>query len=256
MCFMTKKNNIWIKAVGNADRSVTYHDKDGNSMTRHLDPKAKNPPRGTRSWRHHNPGNITHSDFSKRHGAIGFACYPNPYNPKKKLCFAIFPDYETGKKALATLLKTEKYIDLTLNQFPRRYTGILSDDVPDNGEVIEYRKDLRIISKLDMERKIRSLKVEEYEKFLDAIQRHEGWYPGDETFELTKEKVVGVKFLKHKATEFLVQSTSGTKKWITRTQAIALAEDKRLLAVVVHGRHGVYLRPFPHQPRFHDMIIR
>jgi len=61
-----------------------------------LDPNAKNPPRGTKSWRHQNPGNVTHGDFSKQHGEIGFACYPNPYNPKKKLCFAIFPDYETG----------------------------------------------------------------------------------------------------------------------------------------------------------------
>ncbi len=253
---MTNKKYIWVRAEGNANRSVTYHDKDGNSMTRYLDPKAKNPPRGTRSWRHQHPGNITHGDFSKGHGEIGFACYPNPYNPKKKLCFAIFPNYETGIKALTSLLRTENYIDLTLNQFPRRYTGILSDDVPDSAEVIEYRKDLRIISKLDMERKIRSLNTDEYEKFLDAIQRHEGWFSGNETFEPTKEKVVGVKFLKHKATEFLVQSASGAKKWVTRTQAIALVEAKRLLAVVVHSRHGIYLRPFPYHTRFYDMIIR
>jgi hypothetical protein len=96
---MTNTKHIWIRAEGNEDRSVTYHDKDGNSLTRYLDPKAKNPPRGTKSWRHQNPGNITHSDFSKSHGEIGFACYPSPYNPKKKLCFAIFPDYDTGRRA-------------------------------------------------------------------------------------------------------------------------------------------------------------
>lgn len=250
------KKYIWIKAEGNKDRSITYHDKVGNRMTRHLDPKAKNPPKGTKSWRHQNPGNINHGDFSKSHGAIGFACYPSPYDPKKKICFAIFPDYETGRKALAVLLKTEKFADLTLNQFPRRYTGILSDEIPDSQEVIVYRKDLRIISKLDMERKIRSLNAEEYEKLLHAIERHEGWYAGDETFEAAKEKVVGVKFLKHKATEFLVQSASGTKKWITRAQAIALAETKKLLAVVVHRQHGICLRPFPHQTRFQDMRVQ
>ncbi len=253
---MTDKKHIWIKAEGNADRSITYHDKDGNSITRHLDPKAKNPPRGTKSWRHQNPGNITHSDFSKAHGAIGFACYPHPTKPKKKLCFAVFPDYETGKRALATLLKTENYIKLTINQFPRRYTGIIEDDIPDSQEVIDYRKDLRIISKLDMERKISSLNAEEYEKLLYAIERHEGWFSGDESLEPAKDQIVGVKFSKHKATEFLVQSAKGTKKWITRIQAIAIAEARKLFAVVVHGKHGVYLRPFPHHTRFHDMMVR
>ncbi len=252
---MTTKKHIWVKAKGNEDRSVTYHDKDGNSMTRYLDPKAKNPPRGTKSWRHQNPGNINHGDFSKSHGEIGFACYPSPYDPKKKLCFAIFPDYDTGRRAFAMLLKTEKFIDLTLNQFPRRYTGILSDKIPDTEEVIEYRKNLRIISKFDMERKIRSFNGEEYEKLLDAIQRCEGWYSGDDKFQPAPEKVIGVRFIKRKATEFLVYSVDGAKKWISRAQAIALAEAKQLLVIVVHGRYGVYLRPFPHQIRFHDMIV-
>lgn len=253
---MTTKQYIWIKADENPDRSITYYDKDGNKLTRYLDPKAKNPPRGTKSWRHQNPGNVTHGDFSKRHGEIGFACYPDPDDPNKKLCFAIFPDYETGRKAFAALLKTERYIDITLNQFPRVYTGILKNELPDTKEVIEYRKNLSIISKFDMERKIRSFAGEEFEKLLDAIQRCEGWYPGDEKPEPAPEKVIGVKFLKHKATEFLVQSIDGGKKWITRTQAIALAEAKRLFAVVVHGQYGTYLRPYPHHPRFHDLIVR
>ncbi len=146
------KKYIWISAEGNDDRSVTYHDKDGNSITRYLDPKAKWPPRGTKSSRHNNPGNITsYGDFADRHGAISFACYPDPKNPKKKRCFAIFPDYEIGKRALAVLLKTENYINLTLNQFPRRYIGIMEDNVPDTEEMTAYRKDLRLISKLDAE---------------------------------------------------------------------------------------------------------
>ena len=128
--------------------------------------------------------------------------------------------------------------------------------VPDTAEVREYRKNLRIISKLDMERKIGSLSEQEFENLLDAIQRCEGWYPGDEKFEPAPDKVIGVKFLRHKATEFLVVSASGIKKWITRTQAIAHAKSKRLFVVVVHGRYGIHLRPFPHHPTFHDMIIR
>lgn len=253
---MANKKYVWIKAEGNADKSITYHDDDDNKLTRYLDPKAKNPPRGTKSWRHQNPGNINHGDFSKRHGEIGFACYPSPYDPKKKICFAIFPDYETGRKAFAALLKTERFIDLTLNQFPRFYTGLLKDSLPDTNEVIEYRKNLRIISKFDMERKIRSFTGEEYEKLLDAIQRCEGWYPGDEKLEAAPDKVVGVKFLKHKATEFLVQTADGIQKWLTRAQAITQAEAHKLFAVVVHGQYGTYLRPYPHYPRFHDLIVR
>ena len=71
------------------------------------------------------------------------------------------------------------------------------------------------------ERKIRSFTGEEYEKLLNAIQRCEGWYPGDEKFESMPDKVVGVKFLKHKATEFLVQTADCVQKWLTRAQAIA-----------------------------------
>ena len=252
---MANKTYIWIKAEGNPDRSVTYSDKDGNKLTRYLDSKATNPPRGTKSWRHQNPGKVTHGDFSKRQGEIGFACYPNPDDPKKKLCFAIFPDYDTGKKAFATLMKTENYIDLTLNQFPRRYTGILKDGIPDTKAVVEYRNNLQKISKFDMDRKIRSFTGEEYERLLDAIQRCEGWYPGDEKLEPAPDKIIGVKFIKHKAAEFLIQTVNGSKKWLTLAQAIARAEAHQLFAVVVHGPHGIYLRPYPHQPRFHDIAV-
>lgn len=252
------KKYIWTSAAGNEDRSITYHDKDGNSMTRYLDPKATNPPRGSKSWRHQNPGNVNHGDFAQRHGEIGFACYPSPYDTKKKLCFAIFPDYETGRKAFAVLLKTERYIDIALNKFPRIYTGILKDEIPDTKEVIEYRKNLRLISKFDMERKIRSFVGEEFEKLLDAIQRCEGWFPGDETITLVedKEKVVGVKYLKQKIVAFLVETKNSAKRWLTHPEAVALAKVHKLLAVVVRTTHGVYLRSCPNQPNFSEMEIR
>ena len=54
---------------------------------------------------------------------------------RKKICFAIFPDYETGRLAFAALLKTERFIDLTLNQFPRFYTGLLKDSLPDTTSI-------------------------------------------------------------------------------------------------------------------------
>lgn len=65
-----------------------------------------------------------------------------------------------------------------------------------------------------------------------------------------------MKFLKHKATEFLVQTADGIQKWLTHAQAIAQAEAHKLFAVVVHGQYDTYLRPYPHLPRFHDLIVR
>jgi hypothetical protein len=158
------KKYIWTSAAGNVDRSVTYHDKVGNSMTRYLDPK----------------------------------------------------------------------------------------------EVVEYRKNLRLISKFDMERKIRFFVGEEFEKLLDAIQRCEGWFSGDETITPVegKEKVVGVKYLKQRIVAFLVETKNGAKRWLTHPEAVALAKAHKLLAVVVRTAHGVYLRSFPNQPNFSDMEIR
>lgn len=57
-----------------------------------------------------------------------------PSDPK----FAVFPDYETGRKAQAKRLKEgDLYIDLTLEDLPKRYVGVnLKDpDTPDGWDV-------------------------------------------------------------------------------------------------------------------------
>ncbi len=247
---------IWVRAEGGVKRSVVYYDRDGNKLTRHLDPDATDPPRGSKSWRHQNPGNITSAGpFARDHGSIGSAGYPNARDPKKIDCFAIFPTYEVGRQAFAALLKTKAYVDLTLHEFPRHYTGILSPDTPDTEEVKIYRKNLREISGFDMQRTIRTCNDREYEKLLDSIQRCEGWFPGDETLDEVS-KIVGVKFVQKTAAEFLIEDPSGIREWFTKARAISLANTKRLFVVVVHGHHGVYLRPFPHHLRFRDLVVK
>jgi len=144
------------------------------------------------------------------------------------------------------------YIDLTLNEFLRKYTGVKPGE-PDTQEVINYRKNIRLFTKFDMERTIRSLNDEEYEKLLDAMKKHEGWREGREEY-IEVKKILGIHFNKKRViSEFLVGNSSASI-WISKQEAIALAEEGKLHAVVVHSKHCVYLRPEYHHIPFKQLI--
>ena len=68
--------------------------------------KSKNRP-----TRDNNPGDIRYSPFALAHGAVG----------KDSAGFAIFPDADTGKRALYALLQTKGYKDKTVDQLVARY---------------------------------------------------------------------------------------------------------------------------------------
>lgn len=53
---------------------------------------------GTVSWRNNNPGNLRNYSFSQRHGSIGQAHK-----------FAVFPNEDTGQRAMLALLKSPQY---------------------------------------------------------------------------------------------------------------------------------------------------
>jgi hypothetical protein len=143
-------------------------------------------------------------------------------------------------------------LGITLNEFVRKYTGV-KPGVADTQEVINYRKAIRFFTKFDMERTIRSLNDEEYEKLLDAMKKHEGWREGKEEY-VELKKILGIHVNKKRIIfEFLI-GDSGASAWISKQEAIALAEDGMLHAVVVHGKNGTYLRPKYHRTRFKDMI--
>ena len=57
----------------------------------------------------------------------------------------------------------------------------------------------------------------------------------------------------HKVTHYLVLTPQG-KRWITREEAINLAESRLLRAVVVHNKKHIYLRPFPHETPYRDLV--
>ena len=106
-----------------------------------------------------------------------------------------------------------------------------------------------------MDRTISSLNDEEYEKLLDAMKKHEGWREGREEYTPTEMKqVLGVHMKRHVITEFLVGDMTESA-WITKKEAIALAESGKLIAIVVHTKGEPYLRPKIHQKSFREMVI-
>lgn len=245
----------WIRVEEGLENSVIYYDEDGNYLQRFWKAYPEQPvdQASTRSWRNNNPGNHAMGDFAKRNGAIGSAGkIPNP--EKKDYRFAVYPDYETGRKAQALRLKEgPTYIDSTLNEFVRPYTGV-KKGLPDTEEVINYRKAIKFFTKFDMERTIRSLNDEEYEKLLDAMKKHEGWREGREEY-TEVHKVLGVRINKrHVITEFLI-GNSNERVWVIKKEAIALAEAKALYAIVVHTKGEPYLRPKAHQTSFREMVV-
>lgn len=248
---MAIEKKKFVRAEEGPSNSVVYYDEDGNKLVRYWK-KYENEPvdqASTRSWRNNNPGNHVIGDFARSNGAIGYAGSV----PGTKSKFAIYPDYATGRKAQSKLLKENKaYPGLTLNEFVRKYTGV-KPGAPDTQEVIDYRKAIRFFTKFDMERTIRSLNDEEYEKLLDAMKRHEGWREGKEEY-IEVKKILGIHINKKRVIfEFLIEDfIAGT--WISKENAIILAEEGKLHAVVIHGKNGKYLRPKYHGTPFKDMI--
>jgi hypothetical protein len=243
----------YVKAEEGPNNSVIYYDEEGNKLIRYWKRYDDEPlnQASTRSWRNNNPGNHVMGDFARRNGAIGQA----GSIPRKNIKFAVYPDYATGRKAQAKRLKEgNMYIDLTLNNFVRKYTGVKSGE-PDTQEVINYRKAIRFFTKFDMDRTIRSLNDEEYEKLLDAMKKHEGWKEGKEEY-IEVKKILGIHINKKCVIiEFLI-GDSVSNIWISKEDAIALAEEGRLHAIIVHGKNGIYLRPEHHRTRFKDIICR
>jgi len=75
---------IKAEAYGEDSAAVVYIADDGKRLTRYG---------GSRAWRNNNPGNIRHTEFARRHGAIGSAGG-----------FALFPDYLIGRNAISTTI--------------------------------------------------------------------------------------------------------------------------------------------------------
>jgi len=164
-----------------------------------------------------------------RHGAIGSAGG-----------MAVFPDESTGRQALIALLKTADYQKLSVSDLSKKY---------DKHNAAEYRRMLLSISKLDPNKLIKHLSIEEFERLRMAIERIEGWQEGREDF-IDKWYITGVHKKRGIITEYCVNQ-SGHSIWILKQDAIQLALEGRLHATLVHMKSGtIYLRPEHHKHSF------
>jgi hypothetical protein len=116
---------------------------------------------GDRNWRNHNPGNLEDGDFARRHGAIG-----------SDGRFAIFPDYQTGKNALISLLTTEAYIALTVAGAIERFAPSIENDVS------AYAKFIGNECKVGPDTLLSSMSAQELERLAGAIEKFEGGRKG------------------------------------------------------------------------------
>ncbi len=246
----------WIRAEKGEGLSIVYYDNEGNKLIRRKDPTPKSL-KGSKAWRHNNPGNLVIGPHARQHGAIGSAEYieVDEKGKKKKYTFAIFPSYEIGHAAMIALFKEERFLKITLEDLPRKYTGV-EDGQPDTKEAIAYRDFLRTSTKFDMKRTIRSLSNDEFNILIKKMENYEGWHPwpwpdGEDYIPI--QKICGVKISNHRISNYLILNPP-EKRWVKREEAIQLAEKGLLRAVVVHNKNYTYLRPFPHETPFRELL--
>ncbi len=200
----------YVKAEPGRGRSVIYTDSDGVKW------KFTG---GTRSWRNQNPGNLVPGKVSKRNGAIGSAGG-----------FAVFPDYETGHRALLDSLKNEhgeKNIESLLIVFAPDYEN----------DTKKYIAFLRKKTGVKDNKKIKNFTSIEFDKLWRAIEQMEGWgkKQGKITEYLKKSQITEVR----KDEKGIIQAYQVEGYgWISKDKGVALTLKGKIDAVVAVSQRG------------------
>lgn len=119
---------------------------------------------GTASWRNNNPGNIRKSKFAYENGAIG-----------ETDKWAVFPDEETGLRAITKLLRTKNYNELSVKDAIHRWAPFSDGNNPEN-----YAERVSNMTGLSANTKINTLTDNDLMKIARAIQSVEDWGVGTE----------------------------------------------------------------------------
>ena len=123
---------------------------------------------GTISWRNNNPGNIVAGAFATSMGATGYTIAKDGNKE------AVFPDYETGRRAQLALLKSNSYSNLTIGQAVGKWTK-------NAGPNSSYAINLAKAAGVSTDTPISSLNEQQLEMLADAQQKMEGFSEGTVT---------------------------------------------------------------------------
>lgn len=209
--------------------TVEYFDQEGNRFVR---------SGGTRAWRCNNPGNLhaSHYSTSSRRRCIGTA-------GDAKDTYAVYPDYQTGHEALVVMLRGTVYSPRTLRKAMFHY----------DERNLKYIDITVSKTNLDPERTIKSLNDKEFERFWRAIEETEKWVKGVEEPKPLNH-VIGVHKKRGVICEYCIRQKNGDV-WLSKPDAIALAQDGTLHVIVVHVSNGnLYLRPVFHEKSFREIV--
>lgn len=140
--------------------------KAGAGFTEIVDENGKHVRReGTRAWRNNNPGNIEAGDYANSLGAVG-----------SDGRFAVFPSYDTGRKAKEKLLfEGKNYKDKTLKEAIYRYAP------PSENNSEMYAQKVAAAAGVDVNTPVSSFTPAQRQKALTAMEQVEGFKVGKET---------------------------------------------------------------------------
>jgi hypothetical protein len=205
----------YIKAEQGPGSSVIYIDENGKKWIFE---------KGTRCWRNQNSGNMVVGKVSRRNGMIG-----------KAGGFAVFPDYETSNKTLKDLLLNE-YGNFNLIKLMNKYAP------PKENKTKKYIEHIKKKTGVSENTLIKNYSSKEFEKLWRAIELMERWEEGtikefSSAGQITKVK----KNKKGIITSYLVDGLG----WLSKREAIQLALENKIQAVVVKRAGSKFLRSHP-----------
>lgn len=149
-------------AVTGLVRSIVSSGKDYNEVE--LEDGTRVRQEGARNWRNNNPGNLEFNGFTKKAGAIG-----------SDGRFAVFPDYETGRKAKERLIfEGKNYSGLTLDKAIARYAP------PHENNTGAYQRTV-LAAVGGQNKRMSDYTPAEREAIMSAMERVEGFKVGKTT---------------------------------------------------------------------------
>ena len=215
--------NKYLKAESGPKNSVIYFDDKGKKWIFE---------KGSRAWRNQNPGNMVVGIRSRDNGMIG-----------KAGGFAVFPDYETGHRALLDLLLNE-YGDFDLFKLMDKFAP------PFQNNTKKYIQSIKKNTGVDEKVLIKNYSKIQFEKLWKSIELIEGWKIGT-TKELSRPGEI-TKVKKNKKGKILSYLVDG-RGWLSKQEAIQLTLQKKIDAVVVSRNGAKFLRSRPNKMKFDNL---